>query len=158
MALHQCTKCQSAFTTVVELHHHLEKVHQLTLTWKCEFCNYESQKIANLKKHYTRFERRDAKDTRSCTLSEVSATFMRRIERIKWKHGCPEPKEPHQSIPSTSLVTQPSLSSLPKIPKLKLNTKEVKLGNQISLHTDESTWCPRTTWTHHLPITTGTRA
>ena len=138
MVLHQCTKCKSAFTTVVELHQHLEKVHELTLTWKCEFCHYESQKIANLKKHYIRFERRDAKDTRSCTLSEASGSFTRRIERLKRKRGCPEPKDSHQPTLSTTPVTQPSLSSLPKIPKLKLSTKDVKLDDEISLYTEES--------------------
>ena len=122
MALHHCTRWKSAYSTLLELHD-METVRNSTLTWKCEFCKHEAQKMTNLKKHYTRFKRRNAKDTRLCQLSEASP-FMRSIEQNKRKRGCPQPKEqPDQPIQSNEFPTQPSLAGLPKILKLKLNTR-----------------------------------
>ena len=148
MPLHDCNHCKSAFSSVTELHSHLEEIHHISLTWKCELCSYESPIIANLNKHYTRSEGRTAKEVRSCRLSEAGSSYQRKIIRNQRKRGHPDPDPPkiNQSPPPISIP----LPKLPKIPKLKISNPESKINDdQISLHTtcslsdDESIPSPR---------------
>ena len=132
MPLHDCRLCKSAFSTKAELHRHMEEIHHTIFTWKCEFCYYEAEKIGALKRHYRRFEKKPASDTRSCNLSEATPSYLRRCERLVRKRGTPDTIPTTKSTADPPTQTSTCMPNLPKIPKLTLTIPD----DTLSLHAE----------------------
>ena len=79
--MHLCQLCRNGFTTKSSLHIHLENTHKIPLTYKCEYCDYESVSFGALKRHYTPKEGRAASETRSCLFGEATIAYQEKIKK-----------------------------------------------------------------------------
>lgn len=60
---------------LAEFQYHMRVKHELTMTWKCNFCQYESPNLGNIKKHYSRTHKISAKETKSCLLTKAGKFY-----------------------------------------------------------------------------------